>query len=115
LLASLCPLYRLGIEGFGEGCLSRRRESFSLGFLLGGILFIEMPRGLGVESKLIEALSQITKDKVMPERTIGRVLSYLKQRDVIKEPFVKKKRCARGKDHSQRDFKVRYLQMSQGM
>ena len=55
---------------------------------------IEMARNLGVERRLIEALSQITKDKVMSESTIGRVLSYLKQRHVIKEPFVKKKRCA---------------------
>jgi DNA-binding transcriptional ArsR family regulator len=55
---------------------------------------IEMARNLGVERRLIEGLSQITKDKVMSESTIGRVLSYLKQRHVIKEPFVKKKRCA---------------------
>jgi hypothetical protein len=30
----------------------------------------------------------------MSESPIGGILSYLKQRDVIKEPFVKKKRCA---------------------
>jgi len=31
---------------------------------------IEMARNLGVERRLIEALSQITKDKVMSESTI---------------------------------------------
>jgi hypothetical protein len=46
---------------------------------------MEMAKGLGVERRLAEALSQITKDKVTSESTIGRVLSYLKQRHPIKE------------------------------
>jgi hypothetical protein len=55
---------------------------------------METAKSLCVERRAVEALSQITMDEVMSESTIGGILSYLKQRDVIKEPFVKKKRCA---------------------
>jgi len=55
---------------------------------------IEMARDLGIERRLIEALSQITSGMIRSESTIVRILDYLKRRKVIKEPFVRKRRYA---------------------